>query len=176
MLAAARDLLRRQSFTALTVDGVMAQAGLARTVFYRHFDDLAQLAFALLPDAGDPVVAQARRALEAEGVDAAVDAMVDGLVAVFAEHGPLLRGIDEAIRADPRVDPTEDPALAEPLEFIAGLLAQAPHPPPHPDQSARALQAAHRTYLLDSFGGPEPRATPAQARATLRALWDRVLS
>jgi AcrR family transcriptional regulator len=176
MLAAAAELLREQSFAALTVDGVMARAGLARTVFYRHFDDLTQLAFALLPDAGDPVVARARRALDADGVDAAVDAMVDGLVTVFAEHGPLLRGIDEAVRQDPRIDPTENPALAEPLEFIAGLLAQAPHPPPHPMQSARMIQAAHRTYLLDSFGGAERQATPAQARATLRALWARVLS
>ncbi len=176
MLAAAGALLREQSFAALTVDAVMARAGLARTVFYRHFEDLSQLAFSLLPDAGDPIVEQARRALDAGGTDAAIDTMIDGLVTVFAEHGPLLRGIDEAVRQDPRVDPAHDPALAEPIEFIAGLLASAPHPPPDPQQSARLLQAAHRTYLLDSFGGAVPRATPDEARAALHALWDRVLS
>jgi hypothetical protein len=62
------------------------------------------------------------------------------------------------------------------VDFVAGLLAAAPHPPPDPRQSARMLRAAHRTYLLDSFGGATPRATPGEARAALRALWDRVLS
>ncbi len=175
ILAAAAELLRDHAFAALTVDAVMARAGLARTVFYRHFDGLPQLTLALLPDAGDPIVDQARRALDSGGPQAAIDAMVDGLVTVFAEHGPLLRGIDEAIRQDPTVDPADDPALAEPLAFVAGLLATAKHPPPDPAQSARLLQAAHRAYLLDAFGGATPRATRDEARAALRALWDRVL-
>jgi len=38
---------------ALTVGDVMKRAGLARTVFYRHFDRLAQMAPELLPDSED---------------------------------------------------------------------------------------------------------------------------
>src|SRR5215211_5035706 len=50
---AARALLRDRPFAALTVGAVMEQAGLARTVFYRHFDDLADLAPELLPDSDE---------------------------------------------------------------------------------------------------------------------------
>ena len=46
--AAAERLLRGQPYRTLTVDQEMAEAGLSRTVFYRHFDGLPELVLSLL--------------------------------------------------------------------------------------------------------------------------------
>jgi TetR/AcrR family transcriptional regulator, ethionamide resistance regulator len=175
ILAAARALLAERPFSELTVGAVMAQAGLARTVFYRHFDDLPSLAPELLPDADDPLVDRIERRAP-ERPQETVREMVDGLVSVFAEHGRLLRAIDDAARRDPAVAQRMEAALVGPRELIERLLRGAPHPPPHPAESARLLMATHLAYLLDTFGDGDaaPRARAA-ARETLLALWERLL-
>ena len=43
IVAAANELIRRRSYAELSVDEVMRDAGLGRTIFYRHFDDLGDL-------------------------------------------------------------------------------------------------------------------------------------
>ena len=43
IVAAASELVRERSFQELSVADVMALAGFERTIFYRHFDDLADL-------------------------------------------------------------------------------------------------------------------------------------
>src|SRR3954453_10539616 len=43
IVAAATELMRVTPYGALTVDDVMRDAGFGRTIFYRHFDDLADL-------------------------------------------------------------------------------------------------------------------------------------
>ena len=176
ILEAARTLLAQRPFSALTVGTLMAEAGLARTVFYRHFDDLPSLAPELLPDADDPLVDRVRRNAAQDPRDVAREA-VEGLVTLFAEHGRLLRAIDDAAARDPAVAQRLERALVAPRELIEGLLRGAPHPPPHPAQSARVLMATHRAYLLDTFGaGDAPADAPAAARAALLALWERLLA
>lgn len=176
ILSAARELLLERPFAELTVDAVMAQAGLARTVFYRHYADLPQLAPDLLPDSDDPTVNRLVH-VERDQPQDLVRAMVAALVALYAEHGPLLRAIDDAARRDPAVADRLDVALVEPRRLIERLLRGAAHPPPDPRESARLLMAAHRAYLLDAFGGGRagPRARAA-ARAALGALWERLLA
>jgi len=176
ILAAARALLLERPFAELTVDAVMGEAGLARTVFYRHWSDLHQLAPDLLPDADDPLIGQIER-VERERPEAVVAAMVDALVDVYAGHGPLLRAIDDAARRDALVAERLDAALVGPRALIERLLRAAPHPPPNPRESTRLLMAAHRAYLLDAFGSGRPKrgARPA-ARRALMALWERLLA
>ena len=43
IVAAATELVRKRSYAELSVDEVMREAGLGRTIFYRHFDDLGDL-------------------------------------------------------------------------------------------------------------------------------------
>ena len=43
IVGAATELVRERSYADLSVDAVMREAGLGRTIFYRHFDDLADL-------------------------------------------------------------------------------------------------------------------------------------
>jgi AcrR family transcriptional regulator len=176
ILAAARTLLAERPFAALTVAALMAEAGLARTVFYRHFEDLPSLAPELLPDADDPLVDRLAR-IPGQAPDEIVGAMVEGLVEVFSEHGRLLRAIDDAARQDPAVAERLERALVGPRALLERLLHEAPNPPPEPAESARMLMAAHRAYLLDAFGaGRAPRGAPAAARTTLLALWERLLA
>jgi AcrR family transcriptional regulator len=176
ILAAARTLLLQRPFAELTVDAVMNEAGLARTVFYRHWTDLPQLTPELLPDADDPLIGQIERE-ERERPEAVVEAMVTALVDVYARHGPLLRAIDDAARQDALVAERLDAALAGPRALIERLLRAASHPPPNPAASSRLLMAAHRAYLLDVFGagGARRGARPA-ARRALSALWERLLA
>jgi AcrR family transcriptional regulator len=176
ILAAARALLAERPFTELTVGAVMAEAGLARTVFYRHFEDLPSLAPELLPDAGDPLADRIVRHAHERPQDVVAE-IVDGLVTVFSKHGRLLRAIDDAARHDPAVAGRLESALIGPRQLIENLLRTAPNPPPRPAESARLLMAAHRAYLLDTFGaGDAPRGAPAAARAALLAMWDRLLA
>src|SRR5450755_795337 len=149
ILAAARELLLDRPFAALTVGDVMSRAGLTRTVFYRHFDGLAQLAPELLPDAEDPLVDQVLRG-SSEDV---VDATITGLVQLYADHGRLLRAIDAAAASDPEVAAELDRALVGPRRLLETLVADAPHPPANPSEFALLLMATHRAYLLDKFGG-----------------------
>jgi AcrR family transcriptional regulator len=175
ILEAARALLHERAFADLSVSAVMAEAGLTRTIFYRYFDDLPALAADLLPDAEDPLVDRVQRT-EAERPEDVVSEMIDGLVATFAEHGPLLRAIDDAARHDPAVAARLDTALVGPRRLIARLLAQAQHPPPDAQESARLLMATHRAYLLDLFGDGHPeRGARKRAREALAALWERLL-
>ena len=177
ILDAARRLLAERPFAELTVDALMAEAGLKRTIFYRHYRDLPQLAPDLLPDADAPLIDRVE-AVERERPRDVVHEMIGDLVSVFAEHGPLLRAIDAAAAQDPAVAARLDPALDGPRRLIARLLANAPNPPPDPAESARVLMATHRAYLLDTFGGGAPARGDARRAATeaLEALWERLLA
>ncbi len=173
ILDAARELLADRPFGALTVGDVMDRAGLTRTVFYRQFDDLAQLAPELLPDVEDPLVDQVQRAAPED----VIPQMIAGQVALYAEHGRLLRAIDAAAAADAGVAAQLDRALVGPRRLLERLVAGAPHPPPNPREFAALLMATHRAYLLDTFGSG--KATPRrrrQATAALTALWQRLLA
>ena len=173
ILDAARELLLERPFAELTVDAVMRRAGLARTVFYRHYASVPQMAADLLPDSEAPLIGH----VEAQPPEEVVQAMIDALVGVYAEHGPLLRAIDDAARHDRAVAEKLDTALVGPRRLIERLLAAAPDPPPSPRESARVLMAAHRAYLLDTFGDGRPkRGAKRAATDALTALWARLLA
>jgi TetR/AcrR family transcriptional regulator, ethionamide resistance regulator len=174
ILGAARELLLERPFAELTVDAVMARAGLARTVFYRHYRDLAQMAPDLLPDSDVPLVEHAERL---DSTEQMVRLVVAGQVAVYAEHGPLLRAIDDAARHDPEVAERLEAALRAPRALLERLVAAAPDPPPDPREFARLLMATHRAYLLDTFGDGRPRRGARRAATeALTALWARLLA
>jgi len=151
----------------------MSKAGLTRTVFYRHFDHLAQIAPELLPDAEDPLLDQVLRGSPAD----LIQAMIAGLVKLYAEHGRMLRAIDAAATANPEVAAELDRALVGPRKLLETLVADAPHPPANPREFALLLMATHRAYLLDKFsdGGDSPE-NREDAIAALTALWQRLLA
>ena len=173
ILDATRELLLDRPFAALTVGDVMTRAGLTRTVFYRHFDRLAQMAPELLPDADDPLVDQVLRG----SPDELIEAMITGLVQLYAEHGRMLRAIDAAAASNPEVAAELDRALVSPRRLLEGLVVEAPHPPADSREFSLLLMATHRAYLLDKFGGGDDSPENRQdAVAALAALWQRLLA
>lgn len=173
ILDATRELLLDRPFAALTVGDVMARAGLTRTVFYRHFDTLAQMAPELLPDSDDPLLDQVLRG----PAEHRIAAMVAGLVRLYADHGRWLRALDAASAADPEVATELERALVGPRKLLEQLVAEAPHPPDDPREFALLLMATHRAYLLDKFGaGGATSEGRREATVALLDLWKRLLS
>lgn len=174
-MAAATELVRSMSFAELTVDEVMRDAGLSRTIFYRHFDDLADLLLRAGREAIEELF-EAQRAFGeapiADDPDAIRSAFVPA-VAVYSRHGPLLRAIGEAA-ADDELAAGQQAVrqrfadLAE--SALRGMPDVAAHPPADLSETARALNLMNESYLLDAFGR-EPRVPAETIVQTLTEIW-----
>src|SRR4051812_33273262 len=102
IVAAAEELVREGSYGTLTVDDVMRRAGIGRTIFYRHFDDLPDLLRRAGREAIDEMF-EAQQALAAARLGDSLDvirAAIEPAVAVYQRHGPLLRAISEAAASE----------------------------------------------------------------------------
>jgi AcrR family transcriptional regulator len=171
--AAAARLLAQRPFRAMTVDALMAEAGLARTVFYRHFDGLPQLLVARLEDL--------RAALSGPGDPLApgfTETVLRRAVDVFAEHGTLLRAIDDAARRDADVEAAyrefTEWAVAATAELFDLGVRVGNLQPFDTRNVARVLTLANRAYLIDALGG-DRREDPEVVLRTLTTLWTRTL-
>jgi AcrR family transcriptional regulator len=179
ILSAADRFLRERPYRELSVDVVMAQTGLTRTAFYRHFDDVTDLVLRLFADLNDELygvgerwAASAGRAYPTPGQEG-LAAMVD----FYVRHGPLLRAIAEAAVTDERIELayrdsthafTELTATALDRMVQAGLLHV-----PDPRALARAMTLMNEAYLLNEFGR-EPQGDPEVALSTLENVWLRL--
>ena len=176
IVAATSALLRDRPFRSLTVEAVMAEAGLARTVFYRHFDSLADVVLSLL----DEAVADAERvAYSAEHPEApeVLRAMLARGVDLWAEHGHLLAAVEEAAHHDPEVERAYRAAFERSVESSATMLAQGVangHYTVEPRPLARALLHMNAGYLTDALAR-DPRADREEALRTLWTIWSRLL-
>ena len=151
ILAAARELLLDRPFAALTVGDVMARAGLTRTVFYRHFEGLPQLAPELLPDAEDPLVDQVLRGSPED----LIDTMITGLVGLYADNGRWLRAIDAAAS-----DPDVAAALDRALDGSTPAIGDA--------RRRRSARAAQPTRVRSPTDGDPPGIPTRQIRQRQR--------
>jgi AcrR family transcriptional regulator len=174
IVRAAELLVRKRSYSELTVDELMSEAGLGRTIFYRHFDDLGDLLMRTSREAIEELW-QAQSRLVAHGPADPRHALV-AAADVFSRHGPLLRCVREAADVDERVAEGYSAMrrrfdeLAE--QALRDILGEAA--PPNLAETARALQLMNETYLTDAFGR-EPRVSPETAVETLAGIWDAVL-
>ncbi len=180
IIAAAETALRERPFRELTVEELMVAAGLSRTLFYRHFDDLGDLVVRLLEDAGTELYRYEERlfatgASDHDAVRAALEAPVRG----FSASGPLLRAIAEASSHDERIDTAyrlllgRFEALIE--AFLRVLADRGLARLADPTQTARALNLMNVSYLLDVFGSPHSEVTPEVALQTLTEIWSGLI-
>lgn len=178
ILAAADQFLRERSFRELSVDGLMTLTGHTRTVFYRHFDDLPEVAVRLLEKIGSELLEVSQEWAASEATEAGDRRAIEQIVDFFVRHGPLVRSIaegashDEAIEAmyrrftDGFVEMTER-ALRTRID--AGRLA-----PLDAREVARALTWMNERYFLESFGRA-PQADREQAVEAVWTIWGRTL-
>jgi AcrR family transcriptional regulator len=181
IVAAATELFRRTPYGALTVDDVMREAGFGRTIFYRHFDDLADLLRRAGREAFEELFAaeQALRNAHVDGRRDVVRAAIEPAVAVYRKHGPLLRAIAEAAAGgDEQIAAGQEAMFRRFDELVADVLRHSPRLEGRPEEdiaeTARALNLLNVNYLLDAFGR-EPRVSTETAVRTLAGIWTAVI-
>ena len=180
IVAAATELVRRRSYSELSVDEVMREAGLGRTIFYRHFDDLGDLLQRASREAVEDLLAaqqglgQARPDDDPESVRRPFQAAVD----VYRRHGPLLRCVAEAADGDEQIRGNYELMRSRFDDFaevsLRGVADLGTTPPADVRETARALNIMGENYLLDVFGR-EPRVSPETAVQTLTEIWEAVI-
>jgi AcrR family transcriptional regulator len=180
IVAAATELVRERSYAELNVGEIMDRAGIGRTIFYRHFDDLGQLLLstgrAAIEELYDAQVSLAANAGDHEA-DSIREAM-SRAVAVYSEHGPVIRAVVEAAAADQLVAAGQEPLRRRFDELAAKVLREAAvargRDVEDVDETARALNLLNESYLLDAFGR-EPRVAAETAVRTLTEIWIAVI-
>jgi AcrR family transcriptional regulator len=105
IMTATEQLLRQRPFTELSVNDILAAAGVSRTSFYAHFSSRTSVLAACLRRvieelaiAVDPFVAEAQ-----EDPATAIRVSLERWVALADAHGPLLRTVSEQWPHDERL-------------------------------------------------------------------------
>jgi AcrR family transcriptional regulator len=179
IIAAAESLLREQPFRELTVDEVMRRTDLSRPSFYVYFTDRHQLVLKVVEHLGSELFTMSDRWLRGtgEGPQIARDAL-DGIVAVYVEHGPVMRALADAAADDRGVEQAYG-ALVQTFvdataRHIEAEIAAGRVLPLDAVETAKALVWMMERYLTLSLG--REANTPQQAVAdTLATIWTRVL-
>jgi TetR/AcrR family transcriptional regulator, ethionamide resistance regulator len=181
IIAAAESFLRERPFRELTVDEVMRRTDLSRPSFYVYFSDRHQLVLRVVEHLGSELFTMSDRWLSGtgDGPDLARQAL-DGIVAVFVEHGPVMRALADAAADDRGVEQAYTALVQSFVDATARHIEQEIRAerilPLAPYETANALVWMMERYLTVSLGR-EPEA-PAQAQAvadTLATIWTRVL-
>lgn len=167
-------LLERRRFHELTVDDVTQEAGLSRTVFYRHFPSLADVVLKLLDELIAEVLIEADRS---DPRDRTVLRRTLALaVGVFHRHGRVLLAFDDAARQDADIAASYRQLADRSVEAITKLLERGEkegHTPPLATREvARALAAMNGAYLLDLVAR-NPEFDAATALEALYTVWSR---
>jgi AcrR family transcriptional regulator len=179
IIAAAEAFLREQPFRALTVDEVMRRTDLSRPSFYVYFRDRHHLVLRVVEHLGSELYAMSERWLRGtgEGPQLAREAL-EGIVEVYAAHGPVMRALADAAADDPGVEEAYT-AIVEGFvqataRHIEEEIAIGRILPVEPHETAKALVWMMERYLNLSFGH-EPVATREAVAETLTTIWTRVL-
>jgi AcrR family transcriptional regulator len=168
--AAAERLLADHPYRDLSVDAVMEEAGLSRTVFYRHFDGLPELVLSLFEGLAAGLAAELETGEVREILEAAARA--------FSAHGPLLRAIDQAASHDAVIERAyreiSDGFTARMGEQLQEGMDEGRVRPGDAHELARALNLMNQRYLLETVAR-DPRFEPERAVRALLDVWEPVL-
>jgi AcrR family transcriptional regulator len=172
ILDAAEKRLRDGRFGDLSVDGLMADTGLTRTTFYRHFADMGELVLELLQTVGRELMDISEAWASAGTSEEHGHESLRRIAGFFAREGPLIRSIADAARHDPEIEQVYGAVIARFVELtaqaIVALQADGRAAGADAHETARALTAMNESYLLATFGR-EPFVTDIDA--AVDALW-----
>lgn len=181
IVAAAEEFLRERSFRELSVDQVMARTTLSRSSFYVYFRDRHDLVLRIVEEIANQLFAMAALWFQGTGEPREdVLAALEGVVAVYAEHGTVMRAIGDAATVDPEVEAVYG-ALVQ--RFVTAIAAHIEEeiatgrirPLRDPAETAFALAWTGERYLSRSLGSKPPRVTREVAVGTLHEIWVRML-
>jgi TetR/AcrR family transcriptional regulator, ethionamide resistance regulator len=179
ILAAAEAFLRERPFRDLTVDEVMARTTLSRPSFYVYFRDRHHLAVRLVEGIGAELFEMSDRWLEGTGDPRDdVRAALEGIVAVYAEHGLVLGAIADAAGHDSDVEATYRGLIVRFVDAsmvrIEQDIARGRIDKLDARETARALVWMSERYLHEALGRL-PRASADIVIETLWMVWVRTL-
>lgn len=178
LLDAAHQLLEERGWSDISLEEIAAGAQVARTAFYRYFEDRQHLLNAMLEDVGlelghvgDPWMSGSANSGDSI---AELQQSLAGLTEIFVEHGRLLQAISDTARIDPdmseRYQALADRLIAATADRIEKDVAAGRSQVEEPREVARALTWMNERYLLASFG-QAPLADPARVTRALTAIW-----
>jgi AcrR family transcriptional regulator len=179
IIAAAEALLRERPFRELTVDEVMRRTELSRPSFYVYFRDRHHLVLRVVEHVGGELFTLSGRwdADGGAGPDL-VHAATEGIVSVFAEHGPVLRALADAAADDPGVEHAYGRLVQSFVDATAAHIerdvASGRALPLDPVETATALVWMTERYLTLTLGR-DPQRERGPMVETLETIWSRVL-
>ena len=154
----------------------MAQVGLTRTAFYRHFEDTTDLVLRLLQELMIKLYPVAKRWRATAG-ERYPDAAREGLAAIvdfFVADGPLLRAIVDAAVIDDRIEVAYRGVTETFTELTAQALERLVADGRLEALDCRAVASAlnhmNHAYLLAEFGR-EPFGDRDVVLATVERIW-----
>ena len=178
-MEAAEALLRERPFRELTVDDLMRRTGLSRPSFYVYFRDRHDLVLRVVEHIGGELFAMSERWYggTGEGPELVREA-IDGVVGVFAQHGPVLRALADAASDDQRVEAAYLALLQKFVDATARHIEQETIAgrvlPLDPVPTATALTWMMERYLQLELGRTQD-ASVDRIADTLTTIWSRVL-
>lgn len=174
ILDAAEAFLRGRPLRELTIDEVMAETSLSRPAFYVYFRDRHDLVLRLIGEIGAELFEMADIWLK--GGD--LPASVDGVVAVYAKHGPVLRAISDAAVDDPDVEQAYHGLVQRFIDATAEHIRSEQRQGRAEGMTARRTAAAliwmNERYLSMCLGG-QKQLKPRDVAETLHQIWARTL-
>ena len=176
---AAEALLRERPFRELTVDDLMRRTGLSRPSFYVYFRDRHDLVLKVVEHIGGELFAMSERWYEGTGDGPAlIREAIDGVVGVFADHGPVLRALADAAAEDPRVEAAYAALMQRFVDattrHIEAEVAAGRILPLDAGETATALTWMMERYLQLRLGRT-PEAPVEPITGALSTIWSRVL-
>ena len=181
ILDAAEQLLRERSLSEIAVGELMARTRLGRSSFYFYFDDLYDLVARLLARLEAALWEPAERWIEgSEGPPKEdIRRALEGVVAVWVTHGPVLRAIAEASLHDREVaslwrDGVIERFVDAVTERLAKEMRRGRIAHLHARETATALLLMNERYLMDTLGRA-PQADAKTVAETLDRIWVRTL-
>jgi len=178
ILEAASDLLHEGDFRSLSVEEVMERTAMQRPTFYNYFADRNELVMRLLGRIETQMMDASQPWLDAGGPPLLADAL-DGVVAVYAEHGHVLRAAHEASFHDEAVEQYYRHTLLQ--NFMDGVARRLRAEKragnvnvPNPEALAHALLLMNASVLAERLGRPHPD-SPRAVAATIKFVWARAI-
>jgi AcrR family transcriptional regulator len=176
ILGSAERFLRQRPLRELTIDEVMAGTGLSRPAFYVYFRDRHDLVMRLITEIGSELFEMADKWLKGGELRPAVD----GVVAVYAKHGPVLRAISDAAVDDPDVEQAYHNLVQRFIDATADHIRTEQKGGRAEGMTARRTAAAlvwmNERYLSMCLGGGNSKQVkPREVADTLHQIWRRTL-
>jgi TetR/AcrR family transcriptional regulator, ethionamide resistance regulator len=179
IIAAAEALLRERPFREVTVDEVMRRTDLSRPSFYVYFRDRHHLVLRVVEHIGGALFAMTDRWLSGDGDGPSrALAALQGVVAVYDDHGAVMSALADAATDDPDVERVYGDLIQSFIDVTAAHIereiADGHIRELNAGETAKALIWMNERYLNTSLG--RERLVPSDVVVeTLTTIWTRTL-